>query len=131
MEKVKNLLRGNQIVFCGGLRYRKNNTSDGTAAELAAYLKCVFINLTNVKGLYTSNPKTNKKAKFIAKITWKKFEMITNKIKYEAGQHFILDQSAAKTIKEKKIQTQIVGSMGAIDKILKGEKNFGGTFIEG
>ena len=130
MEKVKNLLRGNQIVFCGGLRYRKNNTSDGTAAKLAAYVKCPFINLTNVRGLYTSDPSKNKKAKFISKMTWKKFEGITNKIKYKAGQHFVLDQSAAKTIKEKKIPTYIVGSLKAIDNILKGKKNFGGTRIE-
>jgi len=131
MEKVKNLLRGNQIVFCGGLRYRKNNTSDGTAAKLAAYIKCPFINLTNVKGLYTADPRKDKKAKFISKMTWKKFEGITSKIKYEAGQHFVLDQAAAKTIKKKKIPTYIVESLNAIDKILNGEKNFGGTLISG
>jgi uridylate kinase len=131
MEKVKNLLRGNQIVFCGGLKYRKNNTSDGTAARLADYVKCPFINLTNVRGLYSADPKKDKKTKFIAKMSWKKFEAITSKIKYQAGQHFVLDQSAAKVILEKKIPTYIVGSLGAIDKILEGKKNFGGTLVAG
>ncbi|MFH1238097.1 MAG: UMP kinase [archaeon] len=131
MKKVKDLLNKNQIVFCGGLRYEKSNTSDGTAAKLSAYLECPFINLTNVKGLYTSNPKTNKNAKFIREITWKDFEKITRKIKFKAGQHFVLDQSAAKVILKKKIPTYIVGSLTAIDKILKGEKNFGGTLIAG
>lgn len=131
MKEVKNLLKKNQIVFCGGLRYKKNNTSDGTAAKLSAYLECPFINLTNVNGLYTSNPKTNKNAKFINKITWNNFEKITRKIKFEAGQHFVLDQSAAKVILKKKIPTYIVGSLGAIDKILKGKKDFGGTLIAG
>jgi len=131
MTNVKNLLRGNQIVFCGALRYKNKNTSDGTSAKLAAFLECPFINLTNVKGLYTSDPKENKDAKFIPKMSWKKFEAITLKIKYEAGQHFVLDQAAAKTISRKKIPTYIVGSLTAIDKILKGEKNFGGTRIEG
>ncbi len=128
IKRVRNLLRKNRVVFCGALRYRRKNTSDGTAAKIAGYLKCPFINLTNIKGLYTSNPKKNKKAKFIAKISWEKFMKIAKKIKYEAGQHFVLDQIAAKTIKEKKITTYIVGSLEAIDKILKNKK-FVGTVI--
>jgi len=131
MKKAKDLLRGNQIVFCGGLRYKDKNTSDGTSAKIAAYIKCPFINLTNVKGLYTADPKKDKKAKFIPKMTWKKFEAITSKIKYEAGQHFVLDQAAAEVIQKKKIPTYIVGSLQSIDKILKGEKDFGGTLISG
>lgn len=131
MKKVKNLLRKNQIVFAGALRYQKDNTSDGTSAELAAYLRCPFINLTNVKGLYTSNPKKNKKARFIPKITWKKFDAIASKIKYSAGQHFVLDQTASKIILKKKVPTYIVGSLASIDKILKGKKDFGGTLIYG
>ena len=131
LKEVKNLLNKNQIVFCGGLRYREGNTSDGTSAKISDYLGCPFINLTNVKGLYTSNPKKNKNAKFIGKITWKNFEEITGKMKFEAGQHFVLDQSAAKVILKKKIPTYIVGSLNAIDKILKGKKDFGGTLISG
>ncbi len=130
MKKVKTLLTKNQIVFCGGLRYKKKNTSDGTSAKLASYLKCPFINLTNVKGLYTSNPKENKNAKLIRKITWQKFKEIVDKIKYSAGQHFVLDQAGAKTILKKKIPTYIVGSVKEMDNILKGKK-FEGTLIEG
>jgi len=130
MAKVKNLLRGNQVVFCGGLRYRKRNTSDGTAAKLAAYVKSPFINLTNVRGLYSADPNKNKKAKFIRKITWKDFDKVASKIKFKAGQHFVLDQSAAKVILKKRIPTYIVGSLKAIDNILKGKK-FEGTFVGG
>ena len=68
MKKVANLLKGNQVVFCGALRWRSGNTSDGTAAGLAGYLGCPFINLTNVKGLYDKDPK-KKGAKFISKIS--------------------------------------------------------------
>ena len=67
MHKVHSLLAKNQIVFCGALRYKEKQTSDGTAADIAAFLKCPFINITNVRGLYTDNPKTNKNAKFIKK----------------------------------------------------------------
>lgn len=130
MKKVKNLLKGNQIVFCGGLRYQSNNTSDGTATKIAAYLNAPFINLTNVKGLYTDDPTKNKRAKFIGKISWKDFDDIAKKIKYQAGQHFVLDQSASKVILKKKIPTYIVGNLKSIDNILKGKK-FEGTLIEG
>ncbi len=130
MKKVKNLLEKNQIVFCGALRYNPNQTSDGTSADIAAYLNCPFINLTNVRGIYTSNPKTNKNAKFIKKMTWKTFYKKAQKIKYKAGQHFVLDQDAAKTIMKKKIPTYIVGTLTDIDKILS-NKPFQGSLICG
>lgn len=130
MKKVKNLLNKNQIVFCGALRYEKKNTSDGTSAKLAAFLNTSFINLTNVKGLHTSNPLTNKNAKLIPKISWRAFKKRADQIRYKAGQHFVLDQAAARIILENKIPTYIVGSVGEIDKIIRGRK-FVGTEISG
>ncbi len=130
MKRVKDLLRGNRVVFCGALRYRAKNTSDGTAAKLAGYLKCSFINLTNVRGLYSSNPKGNKKARFISSISWEKFYEIVSKVKFEAGQHFVLDGAAARVILEKRIVTYIVGSLKSVDCILRG-KRFVGTRVGG
>lgn len=127
-KKVKALLSKNRIVFCGALKRIRNNTTDGTAAELAEYFKSPLINLTNVKGLYTSNPNKNKDAKFISKINWEAFDKMANKIKFNAGQHFVLDQNAAKRIRKKKIDTYIVGDLKNLDKIFKGEK-FTGTLI--
>jgi len=129
MVKVKNLLKGNRVVFAGALRWRAKNTSDGTAAKIAGFLDCPFINLTNVKGLYSSNPKTNKKAKFISKISWKDFLKIASKVKYKAGQHFVLDLVAAKEIERKGIVTYIVGSLGSLDSVLLGNKRIVGTVI--
>jgi uridylate kinase len=130
MEKVKNLLAKNHIVFCGGLRWSNtNSTTDGTAAKLAGFLKCPFINLTNVQGLYSEDPMRNKNAKFIPRISWDDFYKMMKNIKFKAGQHFVLDQSAAKTIKEKKVVTYIVGSLSAIDAILDNKK-FMGTVIK-
>jgi len=130
MKKIKSLLKWNRVVFCGALRWQKKNTSDGTAAKIASFLKCPFINLTNVRGLYSADPSKDKKAKFIGKISWKKFAEVAGKVKFKAGQHFVLDQSAANVIMKKKIVTYIVGSLKAIDNILKGKK-FVGTRISG
>lgn len=129
MKQVKDLLEKNEVVFCGALRYAPNQTSDSTAAKLASYLKTDFINITNVPGLYSANPKTNPKAKFISTISWEEFSKKANKIKYHPGQHFVLDQKAASLIKKQKIQTYILGQeMKNLDNLLNG-KNFKGTTI--
>ncbi len=129
MKQVKNLLEKNKVVFCGALRYAPNQTSDSTAAKLASYLKTDFINLTNVQGLYSANPKTNPKAKFISTITWKEFNKKANEIKFHPGQHFVLDQKAASLIKKHKIKTYIVGQeIKNLDNLLN-EKGFNGTTI--
>lgn len=131
MKQVKNLLRKNKIVFCGALRYAPNETSDGTSAKLARFLKTDFINLTLVSGLYTKNPLKNKNAKFIPKITWKEFNKKAQAIKFKPGQHFVLDQNAAKIIKQSKIKTYILGkNLKQLDNFLSNKK-FIGTTIAG
>jgi uridylate kinase len=130
MKEVKEMLEKNQVVFCGALRWKPKETSDGTSAELASFLKAPFINITNVRGLYTSNPKTSKTAKFIKRISWKDFHKKAEKIKFHAGQHFVLDQNASRIIMEKRIPTYITGSLQDIDKIVSGKK-FQGSLISG
>lgn len=129
MKEVKSNLKKNPIVVCGALRYTENSTSDGTAAKLSHYLNGEFINMTNVRGLYTADPKTIKNAKFIPTISWKDFEAMASKLKFKAGQHFVLDQSAATLIKKHKIRTYIIGpDLKNLEKILKRQK-FVGTLI--
>ena len=131
MTEVRNNLHKNKVVICGALRFSDNSTSDGTASKLARYLKSDFINLTNVPGLYTSDPKTNRNAKIITKISWKDFNRMAQKIKFKPGQHFVLDQSAAAIIKKDRIKTYILGpNIREVDSLLK-NKRFVGTEISG
>ena len=126
MKSVKNDLRKNKVVVCGALRYAEKSTSDGTAAKLAHFLGSEFINMTNVRGLFSANPITNKNAKFIPQESWKKFDERANNIKYHSGQHFVLDQKAATMIHKDKIKTYIIGQdIRNIDKILTGKKFIG------
>jgi len=128
MEHVRNDLEKSKVVFCGALRFAPNSTSDETASKLANFFKTDFINITNVPGLFTSDPRKDKSAKLIKKISWKNFDRMISKIKFHAGQHFVLDQQASKIIKKHKIKTCIIGSNKDIAKILKG-KSFAGTLI--
>ncbi len=130
-EDIKKMLKKYPIVICGALKYAKNETSDGTAAQIAVIYKSRFINLTNVKGLYTSDPKKEKSARFIKKTSWEMFEKMANKIKYLPGQHFVLDQKAASIIKKNRIDTYLIGkNLSNMDKLIK-EKKFVGTTISG
>ena len=129
MRHIKKYLKKQDVVFCGALEYKPNQTSDSTSAEIAKYFKTEFINLTNVDGLYDKDPKKHKNVKFIPAISWENFNKSASKIKYEPGQHFVLDSIAAKIILENKIPTYILGkSTSNLDSFLKGKK-FKGTII--
>lgn len=130
MEEIHKYLKSQDIVFCGALEYKPNQTSDSTSAQIAEHFKSIFINLTNVSGLYDKNPKKFKNAKFIPEISWEEFDRLANKMKYKPGQHFVLDQTASKTIMKNKITTYIIGQNAKqLDNLLNGRK-FKGTEIK-
>jgi len=130
MKTVKNLLLRNDVVFCGGLRYAPNQTSDSTAVKLARLLKTDFINLTNVKGLYDKNPKKFKNAKYIPRATIEEFNEIVMGIESKPGMHAPVDHTAMKIIRENKIKTTIIGDDAKqLDNLLNGNK-FIGSVIE-
>jgi len=129
IKQVKKSIKKQDIIFCGALEYHPNQTSDSTSAQIAQIFNAEFINLTDTKGLHNKNPKTNKNAKFIPTITWKEFYKIASKLGFKPGQHFVLDQTAAKIIMEKKIKTYILGqNLQNLDNLLKNKK-FTGTTI--
>ena len=131
MRDVKNNTLKNSVIICGALRFAKNSTSDTTAAKLARYLGTDFINITNVDGLYTADPRKDKNAKLIRNISWADFEKMALKIKHAPGQHFVLDQNASMLIKKHKIRTYIIGKdLRNLENVFKSKK-FEGTLIEG
>ena len=130
-ETLRKYVKKQNITFCGALEYKPNQTSDSTAADIAREFKAEFINITNIKGLYNKNPKEFKNAKFIPRITWKDFNKMANKTRFKPGQHFVLDQTASKTILKNKITTYITGNdLKQLDNLLN-NKNFIGTIIQG
>ena len=131
MEEIHRYLKKQDVVFCGALEYQPNQTSDSTSAEVAEHFKTIFINITDVDGLYDKNPKEHKNAKFIPEISWEDFYKFASKMKYNPGQHFVLDQTAAKIIMHKKIQTYILGKKTKyLDNFLN-KRAFKGTRIGG
>ena len=129
MLEVKRSLKRKNIVICGALGFQPESTSDGNAAEVAKKIKAdFFVNITNIKGLYNKHPKL-KGAKFIPSITFEDFWNRAKKIKFKAGQHFVLDKLAAKIIRRAKIKTYIVSNnIKNLENLLYGKK-FVGTVI--
>lgn len=130
-KTLKKYLKKQDVIFCGALEYKPNQTSDSTSAEIAVKFRSPLINLTNVKGLYDKNPKQFKTAKFISRISWKDFHKMANATKFKPGQHFVLDHTASKIIMENKIPTYIINgkTLKQLDNLLK-KKKFIGTIIE-
>jgi uridylate kinase len=129
LDLLRKYISKQDVVFCGALEYKPDQTSDSTAAQIASSLKCSFINLTDVPGLHDKNPKEYNDAKLIPKISWGDFNRIIEKIKFKPGQHFVLDQNAARIIMKNKITTYIIGkNMNEFNNLLKGKK-FKGTII--
>ena len=132
LNEVKKELKKSRVVICGALGYHPNMTSDGNAAELASYLKAkYFVNLTDVNGLYNKNPKNYKNAKLIKNISFNDFSKVAKKIKFKAGQHFVLDSKASNVIKKHKIKTVILNGKNIknIKNFFNG-KNYIGTLID-
>ena len=132
VNDVRMALRKTNIVICGALGFRAGTTTDGNAAEIARQLKAkLLLNITNVKGLYNRDPRKHKGARLISRISFNEFDMIARRIKYHAGQHFVLDQKAAGIIKSKKIKTVIISGRNIknLERFFKG-KRFVGTVIE-
>ncbi len=126
VEKYSKIM---DVVFFGALEYKPEETSDSTAAEIATHFKTIFINLTNVPGLYSKNPLEHKDAKFIPRISWKEFMKMANSLGFKPGQHFVLDQTAARIIMRNKIPTYILGKdLKQLEAVLTRRK-FKGTLI--
>ena len=101
-------------------------TTDFCAAILAEKFDGIFVNLTEVGGIYTKNPKKYSDAKLIKNISFEELEKLN--IPSKPGMNFPIDQMAVKIISRSKIKTIIIKPTykNLID-MLKGKVN--GTVI--
>jgi uridylate kinase len=118
-----------RISVFGGLKI--GQTSDAVAAELAAETGArLFINMTNVNGLFNKDPTRFKDARLIRKISFDGLISRIRKFKEKPGQHFILDSKASQIIKKNNIRTLIVQgrNLKNIERAIN-NKRFIGTTI--
>ena len=107
LDEVIHSISSSKLVFSGGLS--PGQSTNATAALIAERTKAkLFINATDVDGVFTSDPRQNKNAKLIKSINTKD---LLNKIvgdKMNAGTYDLMDLLSLKIIERSKIPTVII-----------------------
>ncbi|MHA1835426.1 MAG: amino acid kinase family protein, partial [Candidatus Odinarchaeia archaeon] len=99
--------------------------TNAVAALLAEITESdLFINLTDVDGVYTSNPKKDKNAKFLSEIKVEDFESLVSNMAFEAGNYPLFDPLALKIVKRSRIKTIIANGLNPdnLNNIIKGKQ---------
>ncbi|MEM0116964.1 MAG: UMP kinase [Conexivisphaerales archaeon] len=97
----------NKIVVVGGLHpgHSTNAVAALIAERIGAYL---FINATDVDGVYTKDPKKFPNAKRIEKIRVAELKRLIQEKEYKAGSYELIDLVAVNIIQRAKLKTRII-----------------------
>ena len=120
LKEAKNAVDSGLIVVAGGLH--PGQSTNGTAALIAEKVNAVqFLNATDVKGIYDSDPNKSKKAKLFKTIELKKLRGMLVKEDSVAGGYDLMDIVALKIIERSKIKTRVIQSdIKTLEKAIKG-----------
>ena len=120
LKEAKNAVDSGLIVVAGGLH--PGQSTNGTAALIAEKVNAVqFLNATDVKGIYDSDPNKSKKAKLFKTIELKKLRGMLVKEDSVAGGYDLMDIVALKIIERSKIKTRVIQSdIKTLEKAVKG-----------
>jgi uridylate kinase len=123
-----------KIVIMGGIQPGQSTTS--VAIEIAEYIKADnLIILTDVKGIYDKDPKINKDAKLLSKVTLKQLNDIiinkSNETQAAAGEYRIFDAVSLQILKRSKIPIYVISGIKVeeFQKLINGSKEYNGTLI--
>ena len=117
-----------KFIISGG--WKPGVTTDYDAALICKTFKPdLFINVSNVKWIYDKDPRKNKDANKIEKMSWKEFDQMTEKVKRTSGMNFIFDPKATKLLRTLGLKGIFVdSSISNLEKVLN-LKKFIGTEI--
>ncbi len=102
IARAKEIMDSGKIPIFGGLM--PFFTTDSVAALLSEYLGGAFVNLTNVDGIYDSNPNENPGAKRFEKIGYGKLISLIVQSGSVPGQNVVLDLAACMILQRSKIR---------------------------
>ncbi|MCX8190104.1 MAG: UMP kinase [Candidatus Diapherotrites archaeon] len=102
----KKVLNAGMIPVYGGLL--PGITTDCVAALLAEFLGGTFINLTNVDGVYSSDPRDNPRAKFYPEISYERLISLISVAESKPGQNLVMDLPSCLILKRSKIPAIIL-----------------------
>ena len=109
LEEVSSAVASGKIVTTGGLH--PGQSTNATAALIAEKVRAsMFINATDVDGIYNSDPNKNKNAKLFKEITVRECIEILGKENSAAGEYDLMDLVALKVIERSKLSTLVLRS---------------------
>lgn len=128
INKVEEIISKGKIPVFGGLM--PGFTTDAVAALLAEKLGADFVNLSNVEGIYSSDPEHNPRAKFYPEISYENLLSLIRLSESKPGQNVILDLPCCLILKRSKIPSIVLDGkdLENVKAALRGE-DFKGTVI--
>ncbi len=129
VEGAASLAPLHKIVVMGGTA--PGWTTDFVAASLAEAVKAErLVNATSVDGVYTADPKKDKKAKRLEKITYEKLIELSGERHTKAGPTIVFDPIAARMMAKIRIPLFVVDGrdLEALGRSIEG-KQFHGTRV--
>jgi len=121
MSEARRALHCQKVLFMGGVT--PGQSTDAVAALMAEMVGAdVFVRTLDVDGVYTDDPKRNKKAKRIESITVEELAKLLVGGGILAGTYPLLDPIALKIIERSKVQTWFVNGRDPenLRKLFKG-----------
>ena len=120
LKEITHAADSGLIVIAGGLH--PGQSTNATAALIAEKVRAsIFLNATDVDGVYDSDPNKNKNAKKFKRIELNKLRNMLVHQESIAGGYDLMDIVALKVIERSKIKTRIIkADVKTLEKTLKG-----------
>ncbi len=126
-DEAAEAMRSNDAVVLGG--FLPGITTDTDAVLLAERLGSKrLINISNVDGIYTSNPKKSKDARKISRMSFRELSsMAAENDSRRAGENFIFDMLACKLLERSKIEAHFVAgnNLKDVENAIRGGRHSG------
>jgi len=122
LKEVAHAADSGLIVVTGGLH--PGQSTNATAALIAEKVRAsIFLNATDVDGVYDSDPNKNKNAKKFKKIPIKKLRSMLVHQDFLAGGYDLMDIVALKVIERSKIKTRVIkADIKILERVIKGNQ---------
>jgi len=129
IQSSKQVLSMGKIPVFGGLL--PGITTDAVAALLAEFLKADYVNLTNVDGIYSADPKTKPNAKFYPELSHDRLIGLMQVAESKPGQNLVLDLPCCYILKRSRIRGIVLNGsdLSNFERAIEGSE-FKGTVIK-
>jgi uridylate kinase len=129
IEEAKETIERGRIPVMGGLL--EGTTTDGVSALMAEAMNYEFVNLSDVDGIYDSDPKENEEAILFRELSFNDMNFLLRGKQFSPGQNLFVDIQAASILTRSKIKSCFLNGnhLENFRNCLRGN-DFKGTIIQ-